>query len=57
MKENKSSLYNLFAKLDLNADGKIDLQDLKVAVENMQFPQVEVPAQAQVCLTCNCLLV
>jgi len=47
MKENKSSLYNLFAKLDLNADGKIDLKDLKVAVETMQFPQVEVPVQAQ----------
>ncbi|KAH9507443.1 hypothetical protein Btru_058086 [Bulinus truncatus] len=36
----KQSLHNLFVKLDLNNDGRIDMNDLVTAMTTMQLPQV-----------------
>uniref|UniRef100_A0A0B7AA15 EF-hand domain-containing protein n=1 Tax=Arion vulgaris TaxID=1028688 RepID=A0A0B7AA15_9EUPU len=38
--EEEKALHDLFQKLDMNKDGRIDLTDLTKAMENMQLPQV-----------------
>ena len=44
--EEEATLHELFESLDLNKDGKLDMNDLTKAMTNMQVPQV--PGHAKV---------
>ena len=44
--EEEARLAELFNRLDVNKDGKIDINDLTAALHQMQVPQV--PGQAEV---------
>ena len=44
--EEEERLSELFNRLDVNKDGRIDIHDLSEALNSMQVPQV--PGQAQV---------
>ena len=44
--EDETRISDLFNRLDVNQDGKIDINDLTLALHQMQVPQV--PGQAQV---------
>lgn len=47
--DEEKTLHDLFLKLDMNKDGKIDMLDLTKAMETMQLPQV--PGHAKVNLS------
>ncbi|KAK3792319.1 hypothetical protein RRG08_067120, partial [Elysia crispata] len=38
--EEEATLHELFETLDMNKDGKLDMNDLTKAMTNMQVPQV-----------------
>lgn len=47
----EESLRELFGKLDVNKDGKVDMDDLNKALHDMQVPQV--PGHAEVIIHAN----
>ena len=44
---------DLLSKLDVNADGQIDVNDLKTAMESMTLPALPSEAQARLCILQN----
>ena len=45
--EEEATLHELFETLDMNKDGKLDMNDLTKAMTNMQVPQVPGHAKVQ----------